>query len=95
MELTQEQLDAVVAQAGKAGADAAIKSLPTINQAGVQVTHDEADTPFSTMGVYLAAVKTATLTQGRDLAPRLKALNLKATGLGELIGSEGGFLLEP
>ena len=95
MELTQEQLDAVVAQAGKAGADAAIKSLPTINQAGVQVVHDEADTPFQTMGKYLDAVKTATLTQGRDLAPRLKALNLKATGLGELVGSEGGFLLEP
>ena len=95
MELTQEQLDAVVAQAGKAGADAAIKALPTINQAGVQVTHDEADTPFMSMGEYLSAVKSATLTQGRDLAPRLKALNLKATGLGELVGSEGGFLLEP
>jgi len=95
MELTQEQLDAVVAQAGKAGADAAIKSLPTINSAGVAVTHDEADTPFKSIGEQLAAVKTATLTQGRELAPRLKALNIKALGANELVGSEGGFLLEP
>ena len=95
MELTQEQLDALLASAGKAGADAALKSLPSINAAGVQVIHDEADTPFKTMGEQLGAVKQATLTQGRELAPRLKALNLKALGSNELIGSEGGFLLEP
>ena len=95
MELTQEQLDAVVAQAGKAGADAAIKSLPTINSAGVQVITDESDRPFQSMGDQLFAVKQATLTQGRELAPRLKALNIKALGANELIGSEGGFLLEP
>jgi HK97 family phage major capsid protein len=95
MELTQEQLDAVVAQAGKAGADAAIKNLPTINAAGVQVTHDEADTPFKSIGEQLFAVKQTTLTQGRECDPRLKRLNVKATGMGELIGSEGGFLLEP
>ena len=95
MELTQEQLDAVVAQAGKAGADAAIKSLPTINNAGVAVTHDEADTPFLNIGAELEAVKIATLTQGREFHPRLKALNLKQLGANELVGSEGGFLLEP
>lgn len=95
MELTQEQLDAVVAQAGKAGADAALKSLPTINTAGVQVIHDEADTPFGRFGDQLEAVKRATLTQGRELAPRLKALNIKQLGANELVGSEGGFLLEP
>jgi HK97 family phage major capsid protein len=61
----------------------------------VQVTQDEADIPFKTMGAQLAAVKQATLTQGRELAPRLKALNIKALGANELIGSEGGFLLEP
>jgi HK97 family phage major capsid protein len=47
------------------------------------------------MGEQLGAVKAATLTQGRELAPRLKALNIKALGANELIGSEGGFLLEP
>ena len=50
MELTQEQLDKVVAEAGKAGAEAAIKSLPAVNSAGVVVTHDEADTPFLLSG---------------------------------------------
>ena len=95
MELTQDQLDTFAAAAGKAGADAALKALPTINASGVQVTHDESDTPFGNFGLQLGAVKQATLTQGRECAPRLKALNVKATGMGELIGSEGGFLLEP
>lgn len=96
MELTQEQLDTMVAAAGKAGAEAAIKSLPTINSAGVVVTRDEADTPFASMGAQLSAVIEATLSQGRTLAPRLKALTMgKALGANELVGSEGGFLLEP
>ena len=95
MELTQEQLEEIVAQAGRSGADAAIKSLPTVNAAGVQVTLDEADRPFQNFGAQLSAVKQATLTQGRELAPRLKALNIKALGANELVGSEGGFLLEP
>jgi HK97 family phage major capsid protein len=94
-ELTQEQLDTLLAEAGKAGADAAMKSLPAINAAGVQVVQDEADTPFKSMGDQLYAVKQATLTQGRQLAPRLKGLNIKQLGANELVGSEGGFLLEP
>jgi len=95
MELTQEQIDSMVVEAGKKGAEAAIKSLPTVNSAGVAVIHDEADTPFVNMGAQLEAVKQATLTQGRQLAPRLKALNIKQLGANELVGSEGGFLLEP
>jgi len=104
MELTQEQIETIVtgavekasASAAKAATEAALKSLPPIDKAGyVQVTHDEADTPFTRMGDQLKAIKTATLTQGRELAPRLKALNIKALGANELIGSEGGFLLEP
>jgi HK97 family phage major capsid protein len=72
-----------------------MKSLPAINAAGVQVVQDEADTPFKSMGDQLYAVKQATLTQGRQLAPRLKGLNIKQLGANELVGSEGGFLLEP
>jgi HK97 family phage major capsid protein len=95
MELTQEQLDTLVASAGKAGADAAIAALPTINaDGGVEVTHAEEDTPFQTLGDQLMAVKSATLSQGRVTAPRLTALNMKATGMNELVGSEGGFLVE-
>jgi len=37
----------------------------------------------------------ATLSQGRELEPRLKALTIKQLGSNELVGSEGGFLLEP
>ena len=95
MELTQEQLDQLVAAAGASGAEAALKALPPIVTANVAVTRDEADVPFAKMGDQLLAVKQATLTQGRELVPRLKALNIKALGANELVGSEGGFLLEP
>lgn len=94
-ELTQDQLDTLLSEAGRMGADAAMKSLPSINAAGVQVIHDEADTPFARFGDQLAAVKMATLSQGRELEPRLKALTIKQLGSNELVGSEGGFLLEP
>ena len=95
MELTQEQLDAMLATAGTKGAEAALKNLPSINAAGVQVVHDEGDTPFQRMGDELLAVKAASLSQRNEIHPRLKALSLKALGSNELIGSEGGFLLEP
>ena len=96
MEITQEQFDKITSVVDKIDKfETTIKSLPTVNSAGVQVTHDEADTPFKNMGDQLEAVKQATLTQGRNLAPRLKALNIKQLGANELVGSEGGFLLEP
>jgi HK97 family phage major capsid protein len=94
-ELTVEQLQALYTEAGKAGAEAAIKSFPTINAAGVQVTHDPADYPFEKFGDQLAAVKQATLSQGRVTDPRLSRLDIKTLGANELVGSEGGFLLEP
>jgi HK97 family phage major capsid protein len=73
------------------------RTLPAAMKAGynVTVTHDEADTPFASIGAQMEAIKNATLTQGRELAPRLKALNIKALGANELIGAEGGFMLEP
>lgn len=94
-EYTQEQLEELVSKAGKAGADEALKSLPTINDAGVAVVHDPADNPFKGMGEQLEAVKQATLTQGRVIDERLTRLNIKQLGANELVGSEGGFLLEP
>lgn len=94
-EITQEQLEEFAAKAGKAGAEEALKSLPTINDAGVAVVRDEADNPFASMGDQLKAVKTATLTQGRDVDARLNRLSMKQLGANELVGSEGGFLLEP
>jgi len=86
---------AATSAAAKAIADFAAK-LTTTNAGGfLEVTRDEADIPFSSLGDQLSAVKSATLSQGRDLAPRLKALNIKQLGANELVGSEGGFLLEP
>ena len=96
MELTQEQYDKIVGVGDKIDSlSTQVKSLPTINSAGVAVTHDEADTPFESMGKQLEAVKIATLTQGRQTDPRLNRLSLKSLGANELVGSEGGFLLEP
>jgi HK97 family phage major capsid protein len=94
-EYTQEQLEELISKAGKAGAEEALKSLPTINDAGVAVVHDPADDPFKSMGEQLEAVKKATLTQGRVMDDRLTRLNIKQLGANELVGSEGGFLLEP
>src|SRR3990167_10685547 len=98
MEMTEDKFQELMTTAVSQGVSEAMQKLPAINAAGVavSVTHDEADTPFQRMGDQLTAVKKATLTQGRDLEPRLKALNIKfALGANELIGSEGGFLLEP
>jgi HK97 family phage major capsid protein len=106
-ELHMAELDATKTMQDAARADAKAymdtfveefkKAMPATIKAGMgaTVTHDEADTPFQRIGDEMKAVQQATLTQGRELAPRLKALNLKALGTNELIGSEGGFLLEP
>ena len=90
----------LVADAAKQGAASAVAEfaakLTTTNSAGfVEVTQAEEDKPFQNFGSQLAAVKSATLSQGRNLAPRLRALNIKQLGANELVGSEGGFLLEP
>ena len=72
------------------------QKFTTTNPGGfVEVTQAPEDIPFKTLGDQLAAVKTATLSQGRQVADRLKALNIKQLGVNELVGSEGGFLLEP
>ena len=92
MEMTSEQLK----EFGSEVATNVIKALPTINGiGGVEVVRDEADNPFTSLGEQLAAVKTATLTQGRNVDVRLTRLSIKQLGANELIGSEGGFLLEP
>ena len=93
-------LQKLVDDASEKAAAAAVASfadkLTTTNSGGfVSVSQDPADVPFSSLGDQLAAVKTATLTQGRKFADRLKALDIKQLGANELVGSEGGFLLEP
>jgi HK97 family phage major capsid protein len=92
----QKLVDEASEKAAASAVAAFAEKLTTTNSGGfVQVTDDPADRPFKSMGEQLDAVKTATLSQGRKLHDRLSALNLKQLGSNELVGSEGGFLLEP
>jgi HK97 family phage major capsid protein len=101
MELTQEQFDKILettmtksAEIARDVTEAALKALPAYaDKAGLAVIHDEADTPFKSIGEQLEAVKVASLSQGRTMHPRLQAI--KQLGANETIGSEGAFLLEP
>jgi len=73
---------------------AKVENEPATKSAGfVTVTKDEADRkaaqPWRSFGEYLQAVKTAGMTQGARVDPRLKA-----TGLSEGINSDGGFLVQ-
>ena len=90
MEMTEEKLQELLNEAGRQGAEKALKALPA-QQSGVQVTKDAADQPFPA-GEYFQAVKTAALYPGTE-DPRLRPL--KATGLGEETPSTGGYLLSP
>lgn len=91
-----ETLDikAIVAEASKNAAEEAIKaytaSLPSLVNAGVQVTRAESDQPFETPGKFFMAVKNAALYPSQ-IDTRL--MGLKATGANENIPSQGGFLL--
>lgn len=92
-----EELDvkAIAAEAAKAAVDAFVKSAPA-TPAPV-VVEDEADralkgNPFKTMGEQLQAVYRATVSP-MDEDKRLRPL--KATGMNEASGVDGGYLLQP
>ena len=91
MELTQEQINELIASAASKAAEEAIKALPAVNQGGVQVVTDEADQPWAHPGEFFQAVKNAALFYTED--PRLRPL--KATGLSEGVPADGGYLLQP
>lgn len=95
MEITQEILDKLAQDAG-ASAVKAVMDLPAIKAGfAVQVTKDAGDQPFASLGEQLGAVKAFYLSGGMSLDARLAKHSVKATGLNEAIGSEGGFLLQP
>lgn len=84
----------------------AIKAEPAVENkaAGVSVTHDEADNPFTTLAEQCIAVKSYEVSRGRHMDPRLGRLEhvsaddmqaTKQTGANEGTPSMGGFLLEP
>ncbi len=75
----------------------ALMKEPARNSAGVAVI-DNQEKPFKNLGDFMFAVREATV---RDItverANRLdgiKAFNMKATGAGETVGSDGGFLVQ-
>ena len=83
-----------------------IKAEPPETKAAgtVTVTHDEADTIFTSLADECRAVQAYEVTKGRTMHPRLKGLEhvaseemraTKQTGANEGIPAEGGFLLEP
>jgi len=92
MELTQEQINELIASAASKAAEEAIKALPAVNQGGVQVTTDEADQSWAHPSEYFMAVKNAAI-HPRDEDVRLRPL--KATGMSEGVPAEGGYLLQP
>jgi len=100
MEITEEKLQelidgavkASVEQAVTAGVEEAMKALP-VQPSGVKVTTDEADQPFDSAGEFFQAVKNAALYPGSQ---DVRLLPLKqATGLGENVPADGGYLLAP
>jgi len=102
MELTKEQISQAVAEAMAEE----IKKLQEPVQkfqpgepSGVQVTLDEADQKFASLGEQLMAVRNA--YEGGIMDPRLRGkavrddgVMLKATGLSESVPADGGFLVE-
>lgn len=86
--------------AAKAAVTEALDALPEVKASmngSVQVTRDEADVPFKSVGENLQAIA-GYVRDGRQ-APRMKALhalNVKANlGSNETVPSQGQFLLEP
>lgn len=97
--MDEETIAAMVAQAAEAAADKAVKAyaetMPKVTAGyDVSVVEDEADkalkgNPFK-KGEFFKAIKDAALSP-HSIDKRL--LPLKATGLGEAVPSEGGFLV--
>jgi HK97 family phage major capsid protein len=86
--------------AAKSAVEKVLDGLPEIKakmNGNIQVTHDEADTPFKSLGENLIAVANA--TKNGNVAPRIKALRYMETkaalGSNEAVPSQGEFLLEP
>ena len=96
MEITEEKLAEMI----KSAVTAVMPPVGPDNDGGfkakgdVKVTHDEADNPFLSLAAQCSAVKSFEISH-ENMAPRLKALTIKATGASEGQASEGGFLLEP
>lgn len=91
MEGIKEMVEGVVA---KAVAALTPKDMPNGLNIMVEVTQDEAEKGFESVGDQLKAIAKAA-EEGATPDPRLLAINEKAiTGMSETVGTEGGFLLQ-
>jgi len=106
--MTDEEMKTITDKAAEAAKEATIKAKEEIIAeyektverkftpgAGVtQIIKDEGDQPWEKgIGEQLGAVAKAYRTNHRDVDKRLLAANAKATGAGEAIPSDGGFLV--
>lgn len=104
LEDNNKSLVAVIEEKSQAAATKAVADvldkLPEVKakmNATVEVTRDEADTPFKSLGENLSAIaKFATKGESHPRIRGLKAMEFKAAlGSNEAIPSQGEFLLEP
>lgn len=96
----ESKLESKVEAAAEKAVEKALDALPEVKanmNASVQVTVDEADREFKSVGENLKAI--ANQIRNGQVAPRMKALhamNIKANlGSNETVPSQGEFLLEP
>ena len=108
-EMSEEAIETLMGKTADAAAKEAIKAYreaepPDNGGTDVRVTKDEADREFFTIADHCKAVKSAKMSDGRNVDPRLLRLKamevdaikaVSATGASESDLTTGGYLLEP
>lgn len=96
MEIENDKLSDLLAQAVEAGVKKAISDTESVKTAPPVITEikDEADKPFKSIAEQASAVKEYTLSYGAKVHPRLKALKA-IQGASESVPTDGGILLDP
>jgi len=106
---TEEEVQSLVGITAKAAAEESVKAYREQEPADdggtdVRVTHDPADNPFTSLADQCKAIKTAKMSQGRTIDPRLLRMKqweldaikaVSGTGASEGDLTAGGYLLEP
>jgi HK97 family phage major capsid protein len=91
MEMTQEEIKALVADTAKAAVEEYRKSEPAPKGPAITIEVDEAEQPFKSKGEFFMAVKNAALYPNQE-DRRLRSLKA-ASGANEGIPSQGGYLV--
>ena len=101
IELTEDELTGIVADAASTAAAKALKELPAKKEPQIQVTKDDSEQPFKNAGEFFRAVANAAGGQkDRRLLPlqsedgyAVREYKATPTGANEDVPSEGGFLV--